>query len=146
MADELPLWSPWYPKFMYHQVEGSRLVQNPNERLALGDGWCDSPADVDDPPPLVALSYDELPGSEPVVAAIPPPETPVKGDPKDEYYQLNAQQVLMLIENAKTEMKGNVLTEIRSKEVGHPKPGLEGGRASVLKALDDAMKTVESVR
>lgn len=33
-----------YPKWLYHQVENPKVVNNPDEHEALGAGWEESPA------------------------------------------------------------------------------------------------------
>lgn len=48
-----------YPKWLYHRSEPARIVEDQVEHLALGDGWVESPADVD----ASALEQDEAPKS-----------------------------------------------------------------------------------
>lgn len=52
-----------YPKWVYHRSEPARVVENAIEHLALGDGWVESPADVD-------------------TAPTPEPDTPARGKKK----------------------------------------------------------------
>lgn len=40
-----------YPKWVYHRSEPARVVEDAVEQLALGEGWVESPADVDAPAP-----------------------------------------------------------------------------------------------
>lgn len=48
-----------YPSWRYHATETARIVQTQEESDELGSGWCDSPADVDTPAPVVTISDGE---------------------------------------------------------------------------------------
>jgi hypothetical protein len=36
-----------YPKWLYHRTNPPVIVNNPDDHKALGDGWAESPADLD---------------------------------------------------------------------------------------------------
>jgi hypothetical protein len=38
-----------YPKWVYHRTEAPRVVEDATEHLALGEGWAESPADLETP-------------------------------------------------------------------------------------------------
>lgn len=64
-----------YPKWKYHAEHGARLVQNATEEAALGQGWWDSPADVNKAPPVSnpPSTPTELPPQQAAFDAQPPP-------------------------------------------------------------------------
>lgn len=39
-----------YPRWKYHPTEPARIVQDADEESGLGEGWVNSPADVDKEP------------------------------------------------------------------------------------------------
>lgn len=58
----------YYPAFYYHQTEKPKIVRNEAERLALGEGWVDSPAKLVATPSVEGTEVIENQGSEQVQA------------------------------------------------------------------------------
>ena len=64
---------PYYPSWRYHREHAPRLVQSPDEWVALGPGWADNPGAFWDPP---------WPGAQFAPAPTPESEAPEEDDPQ----------------------------------------------------------------
>jgi len=49
-----------YPAWVYHKDHGSRIVQTVEAEAALGPGWVDSPAKVNDTPEVTPEQTPEV--------------------------------------------------------------------------------------
>lgn len=64
MHDEDLEVDPHFPAWFYHRTLAAKLVNNKEQRLALGNDWADTPAAFDAPEPEI--------------------ETPIEADPIDD--------------------------------------------------------------
>ena len=119
-----------YPCWRYHKNFPARLIHNPGQEVALGAGWVDNPAKVDD-------------GDAAPVATEPPP-TP-QPPPPAEIPLLNAEHLDALL-------AGNVATVSARmadiSEVDHlaqlsAREDTHKGRKGVLKAITARLDALE---
>lgn len=66
-----------YPKWLYNATLPARIVNDPVEHEALGEGWEESPAAFDDEPPPNQTPIEDLPVyPDPGPEIMPTPNTP----------------------------------------------------------------------
>lgn len=70
-----------FPKWKYHRTEAAKVVNDPAEEMALGEGWYDSPAEIPaEPEPEPEPEQPVAPKSRRSRAADRPADPPVLAD------------------------------------------------------------------
>lgn len=113
-----------YPCYRYHATEQPRRVETPEEEEALGAGWYDSPAKVGAP-------------EETAHVAVTPP-APAATTTDTRANELFAAPAAEIIEGIKDCPDVALLKELQETEAKNP--GVPGGRADVMAAIDAAIK------
>lgn len=129
-----------YPKWVYHQTAGARLLAGVEQHRTLPPGWHESPYDVhhveapqdSEEAPVASAEFEARFAAEtaPIVAPVPP----VPDAERKQYWALSARSAIEEITKVAA-FGATALT--RAREVEEHRPG--GARKTVLKAIADAL-------